>query len=382
MNIELRHLRYFTAVAEESSFTAAARRTHVAQQVLSAQVRQLEEALGVQLLQRTSRGVALTPAGAAFLETARETLASLDRAIAAARNAAHAVSGELAVGLSVAAGGELPTALLAAFQQVEPAVTVRLRTFELDQPAAGLLDHSADVSFVRPPVAAPGIRLRQLAEEPRVFVLPASHPLAGRSSLRMADVAGQPWIAAADASDGSDPVRWRDDWLMRPRPGGDQPIIGAVARTIDEWRELVVAGRGISLCPASAEIYYARPGLAFVRADGVPPAALCVAWRADDANPVVRRFVDAVAAQARGAGGSGPATAGGGEPGGHDPQQHARSTAASAIRRSSSAVIAPATPIAPATWPSASSGRPPPMSASPGRAANEATAAPSDSIAE
>lgn len=195
-----------------------------------------------------------------------------------------------------------------------------------------------------------------------MFVLPSGHPLAGRQSLTMADVAGLPWIAAAGATDGSDPERWRDDWLVQPRPGGDRPIIGAVARTIDEWRELVVAGRGISLCPASAEIFYARPGLAFVRAGGVPAAALCVAWRADDANPAVHRFVEVITE--------------------HGSQEDARSTAASAIRRSSSAVMAPATPIAPATWPSASTGSPPPMSASPGRAANEATAAPSDSIAE
>lgn len=217
-----------------------------------------------------------------------------------------------------------------------------------------------------------------------MFVLPSGHPLAGRHSLTMADVAGLPWIVAEDATDGSDPHRWRDAWLVRPRPGGDQPIIGAVARTIDEWREHVVAGRGISLCPASAEVFYARPGLAFVRADGVPATALCVAWRAHEANPVVHRFVQVVAARAPGAGGSGPAAPSGTSRGvgEHDPQEQARFTAASAIRRSSSAVIAPATPIAPATWPSTSTGRPPPISASPGRAANEATAAPSDSIVE
>jgi DNA-binding transcriptional LysR family regulator len=306
MNIELRHLRYFTAVAEESSFTGAARRMHVTQQVLSAQVRQLEDSLGVQLLERTSRGVALTPAGAAFLESARDTLASLDRAVAAAQNAARTVTGELTVGLSAAAGGALPTALLAAFEQAEPGIRVRLRTFELDQPAAGLLDHSAGAAFVRPPVAAPGIRIRQLAKEPRVFVLPAGHPLAGQHSLKMADVAGLPWIIAAEATDGSHPSRWRDEWLVHPRPGGDQPIVGAVARTIDEWRELVVAGRGISLCPASAEIYYARPGLAFVRAEGVPPTALCLAWRAGDPDPVVHRFIHVVTAQARAGDGAAP----------------------------------------------------------------------------
>jgi len=132
-----------------------------------------------------------------------------------------------------------------------------------------------------------------------VFVLPSGHPLASRPSLAMADVAGLPWIVAEVATDGSHPTRWRDEWLVRHRPGGDQPIIGGTARTIDEWRELVVAGRGISLCPASAEIYYARPGLAFVRADGVPPTALCVAWRADDASPVVHRFIELAVAQAQ-----------------------------------------------------------------------------------
>ncbi len=96
MNIEMRHLRYFVAVAEEASFTAAAQRVHVTQQVLSTQIRQLEDAIGFELLRRTSRGVVLTAAGSAFLGFARETLASLDRGVTAARNAAQAVSGSAA----------------------------------------------------------------------------------------------------------------------------------------------------------------------------------------------------------------------------------------------------------------------------------------------
>jgi DNA-binding transcriptional LysR family regulator len=295
VDVEVRHLRYFVAVAEEASFTSAARRVHVAQQVLSAQVRQLEAALGVELLNRGARGVTLTPAGAAFLDGAKETLGALDRSAAAARNAAGAVTGRLAVGLSVAAGGERPTNLLASFQRAHPDVVVALRTFELTQPAAGLLDHTSDVAFVRPPVGAPGISLRAVAEEPRVFVLPAGHHLAGRDRLTLADVAGLPWVAAEAATDGCDPTAWRDDWLVSPRPGGDEPIIGAVARTIDEWREHVAAGRGISLCPASAEMYYSRPELAFVPGDGTPIAELCVAWRAGDENPAVAVFVETVA---------------------------------------------------------------------------------------
>jgi DNA-binding transcriptional LysR family regulator len=294
LNIELRHLRYFVAVAEENSFTAAARRVHVAQQVLSTQIRQLEDAVGTQLLERGPRGVTVTPAGKAFLTAARETLADLDRGVAAARNAARAVTGTLSVGISLAAGGYTRTMLLAAFERAYPQVDARLVTFDLTQPACGLLDRSSDVALLRPPVAAAGIELRQLDQESRVFVLPVGHPLTFRDTLTLADVAGQPWVAAGLATDGCDPAPWRDDWLVNPRPDGDTPLIGAVADTIEEWREHIVAGHGLSLCPASAETYNARPGIVFVPGTDVPSTALCVAWRADDDRLVVRSFVDLV----------------------------------------------------------------------------------------
>jgi DNA-binding transcriptional LysR family regulator len=295
MNIEMRHLRYFVAVAEEASFTAAAQRVHVAQQVLSTQIRQLESAVGVVLLERTSRGVALTVAGSAFLGSARETLASLDRGVAAARNAADAVSGRLTVGLSAATGGSARTRVLTAFESAYPDVTVRLLAYDLAQPAAGLLDHASDVAILRPPVDAPGICLEPVSQEPRVFVLASGHPLASRPSLTLADVAGLPWVAAPLSADGCAPAAFRDDWLMVPRPGGDVPVIGAEARTIEEWRELIAAGRGISLCPASSEAFSARPGIVFVPARGVPDTSLCVAWRADDLRPAVLGFVKVAA---------------------------------------------------------------------------------------
>jgi DNA-binding transcriptional LysR family regulator len=261
---------------------------------LSTQIRQLEDAVGTQLLERGPRGVTVTPAGKAFLTAARETLADLDRGVAAARNAARAVTGTLSVGISLAAGGDTRTMLLAAFERAYPQVDVRLVTFDLTQPACGLLDRSSDVALLRPPVAAAGIELRQLDQESRVFVLPVGHPLTFHDTLTLADVAGQSWVAAGLATDGCAPAPWRDDWLVNPRPGGDTPLIGAVARTIEEWREHIVAGHGLSLCPASSETYNARPGIVFVPATDVPPTALCVAWRADDARLVVRSFVDLV----------------------------------------------------------------------------------------
>jgi DNA-binding transcriptional LysR family regulator len=291
MNIELRHLRYFVAVAEESSFTAAAHRVHVAQQVLSTQIRQLEDAVGTQLLNRTNKGATLTPAGVAFLTSARETLAGLDRGVAAARNAARAVTGKLIVGVGSGCENETRTRLLTAFEAAYPDVEMSIQAFDMTQPSAGLLDHSSDVALIRPPVAAPGIELTVVRSEPRMFALPAGHPLAGREELRLADVAGLPFITADLATDGCEPRAWQDDWLIRPRPGGDVPIIGATARTVDAWCEHVAAGHGIGLCPASAARFHSRPGICFVPSAGVPPATMCVAWRAGDTRPAVRHFV-------------------------------------------------------------------------------------------
>jgi DNA-binding transcriptional LysR family regulator len=299
MNVELRHLRYFVAVAEEASFTSAARRVHVTQQVLSTQIRQLEHSVGAQLLERTSRGVRLTAAGEAFLDSARDIMSALDRGVSAARNAARVAAGRLSVGLSLAASGEIRTTLLAAFQSAYPHVDIDLRSFDLTQPAAGLLDHSTDVALVRPPVAAPGLTLEPLDEEPRVFVLPSDHELAGRPQLTLADVAGLPWIAASPAVDGCAPMSWRDAWLLVPRPGDAEPVIGGVARTIEEMRELIAAERGIGLCPASAEQFNPRPGVTFVTSKDAPPAQICVAWRTGDQRPEVQSFVAVARAVAR-----------------------------------------------------------------------------------
>src|SRR5262249_59832594 len=177
-NVELRHLRYFVAVAEEASFTSAARRVHVAQQVLSSQIRQLEDALGVQLFERTRKGVTLTPAGEAFLDSAKETLATLDRGISAARNKANVVRGQLSVGLNMAAGGDAPTALLAGFRRAYPDIGGKLETFELRSPANGLPDRSRDVAFVRPPGGAPSLRRPPSAPRPVRLALPSAPPLA------------------------------------------------------------------------------------------------------------------------------------------------------------------------------------------------------------
>jgi DNA-binding transcriptional LysR family regulator len=124
-----------------------------------------------------------------------------------------------------------------------------------------------------------------------MFVLPAGHPLTARAELTLSDVAGLPFVTADLATDGCEPRAWQDAWLMRPRPGGDVPIIGATARTVDDWCEHVAAGHGIGLCPASAARFHSRPGVCFVPSAGLPPTTMCVAWRAGDTRPAVQHFV-------------------------------------------------------------------------------------------
>jgi DNA-binding transcriptional LysR family regulator len=288
MDIELRHLRYFVAVAEEASFTAAARRLHMAQQALSAQIQQLEQRVGAPLFVRTTRRVELTETGAVLLEAAQPVLASAEDALARARQSARNQVKRLRVGINVTAVGDVATGLMAAYRARRPDVNVELRTYELCAPAAGLLDRSTDVAIVRSPIEAPGVQLAVMASEPRVFVLPADHRLVSESALTLDDVAGETWIACQPATDGCDPMAWRDNWLA---PGRPRPSVGAVAASLDEWREHTAAGRGLSLCPASAERFYARPGLAFVRAVDAPPAVVAVAWRSDTPSALTSEFV-------------------------------------------------------------------------------------------
>src|SRR5581483_6355781 len=117
------------------------------------------------------------------------------------------------VGLSAATGGWARSQVLAAFSAAYPLVAVDLEVYDLAHPAAGLLDHGTDVALLRPPVAAPGLSFEEVAAEPRVFVLAAGHPLASRSWLDLAEVAGLPWVAAPLSVDGCAPSAFRDDWL-------------------------------------------------------------------------------------------------------------------------------------------------------------------------
>lgn len=200
---ELRHLRCFVTVAEELSFTRAAQRLHIAQPALSTTVRQLEDELGVKLLERTTRKVALTGAGELVLERARATIEAADNTFALGRDAGRGLVGRVRIGLSPVARQSVVAALADACSQAHPGIAVHTR----EEPTAGLLAalvaHELDLAVAWCPIARPGLRLEPLRDEPVVAYVEEGHALASRNSIALTDLGGARVIVGSGSqSDG------------------------------------------------------------------------------------------------------------------------------------------------------------------------------------
>jgi DNA-binding transcriptional LysR family regulator len=285
MSIGLHHLRYFVAVAEEGHVTRAAGRLRIAQPSLSAQIRYLERQVGAPLFSRHARGVALTAAGEAFLAEARAALAAADAALEAARRAARPQTRHLRVGFIVGTQIEPTSAVLHGFRARYPDVVLDLVEHSFADPSAGLNGGEVDVAFVMPPFAHRGLRIETLYSAPRLAVLPAAHPLAGRRAISVRELFDEPWIVC----DTDDDV-CRDYWLAashREVPAKH----GHRTRSLDKFIQLAAAGEVVGLAAAWVEPVFARPGIAFVPVDDVEPATTALAWPPDPPNPLVERFV-------------------------------------------------------------------------------------------
>ena len=291
MSVELRHLRAFVAVAEELNFTRAAARLHLAQQALSAQIRQLEALLGTPLFVRTTRRVELTGAGRALLERAPALLANVDEALRAAVTAGRGESGELTIGLLATASLDFTPRLLRAFAGELPDVTVSVRNFSFDDPSGGVRSGQADVALVWLPFSDEGLTCERLFDDARVAVLAADHPLAERTELMVEDLLDEPfgWI------DDLDPVA-RDFWTLGDRREGRAPRIGAHITGFDDLFAAVRAGRVVAASPASVVTALPFTDLVTRPVRDLEPAGFAVCRRADDPSPIAERFVSAAVA--------------------------------------------------------------------------------------
>jgi DNA-binding transcriptional LysR family regulator len=191
---ELRHLRYFVAVADELNFSRAADRLHMAQPPLSAAIRQLERELGVELFRRTSREVSLTDAGRAFLDGARRTLAEAERAAHEARRAGAGELGRVRIGYSWSARFETLPAIGRALRASHPGIDLLTQEMWNARMGAALADGSIDIAIALCPEVASGLVLEPIRAEPLVALLPAGHALAGEHALALESLAGEEFV--------------------------------------------------------------------------------------------------------------------------------------------------------------------------------------------
>src|SRR4051795_8363316 len=241
MSVELRHLRAFVAVAEELNFTRAAERLHLAQQALSAQIRQLEERIGVPLLTRTTRKVELTPAGEVLLEHARAVLAATDRGVAAAR-AAGGTAQVLTLGLVVPVDREVFRPALDLFAERHPEVEVRALFGEVLDPTGGLRGGQADAALVVGAFDRTGLDMIPLWSDPRGLAMSASHELAAKPEISIEEMIGQPTF------DFPAPDRiFREYWMAINHRGGRPPRLVAQFKSMDGLLEAVRGGLGVNL---------------------------------------------------------------------------------------------------------------------------------------
>jgi DNA-binding transcriptional LysR family regulator len=295
--MELRHLRYFIAVAEEGHITRAAERLGIQQPPLSQRIKAIERELDVQLFRRKARGVELTEAGRVFLDNARAMLAQNERAIESTRRTARGEQGRLCVGVTPT-GPFHPFVprVIRAFREAFPLVSLTLEECLSPELLKRLRDEQMDAAFLRTPMAEPEhLVIDSLIEEPMVVALPNAHALAqndgGDALLSLKDLAGETFIVYARQHG---PGLY-DETTAACLKAGFRPRLGQEAPRVTSALSLVAAGLGISVVPASMQ-RMAMDGVAYRRLKGAaqPKAVLTLASRRGDPSAVVRNFLSLV----------------------------------------------------------------------------------------
>lgn len=246
--IETRLLRQFIAVAEELHFRRAAERLHMAQPPLSQAILRLEDLLGYPVFERTNRKVSLTPAGDAFLATARQVLASLEEGVAATRRVAQGIEGHLRLSFIHITPYAHVLHALRAFRLASPAVQLTLREASTQQQVEWLEKGEVDIALLRAPGrSTPGLRFERLSGEDIVVALPSDHRCAGQASVDLADLADDDFVASPRALGQG----FHDQLASLCLHAGFVPHVVQQARRLQTVLGLVAAGFGVALLPAS-----------------------------------------------------------------------------------------------------------------------------------
>lgn len=285
--MELRHLRYFVAVAEEGSLTVAAeKRLHTAQPSLSRQLRDLEYEVGAQLFVRTSRGVELTPAGQAFLEHARLALRQAAEAVAAARRAARPAKTSFSVGFLTGQEVEWLRHVTHVLQDQLKDIDLRVSSDFSPHVAEAVARGDLDLGFSRVE-PQPEVSYRVIAHEPIGVVLPAGHPLAARPEIDPRDLASHPFIGYSDTPH---VLRGIVERYLRERGVAVSPthLLDGFATGIS----LVASTGGVTLLPAYVEPLLPSSVVSRPLTGAPPVIEVAAAYRGDNPSPILKFFLD------------------------------------------------------------------------------------------
>lgn len=283
--MDLRHLRYFAAVAEERHFGRAAKRLRIAQPPLSRQIQDLEAELGFPLFDRTRRRVELTPAGSVFLAHTRRVFEALDRAVHEAKRASVGETGRVVVGYISSLAYSGITELLRAYHARFPSVELALRELSPQQQIEYLKEGHIDVGFVRAPLNDVSLSSERVRREPLVIALPTDHPLTSHDQIPLKLLAREPFVFFPRTRGPS----YFDQIMALCHAAGFSPRIVQEAQHLDIL-SLVAAGFGLSILPDSIR-NAGRKDIALRPIVGSPSTDLLVAWRTDDASPALLEFL-------------------------------------------------------------------------------------------
>ncbi|QND15865.1 LysR family transcriptional regulator [Rhizobium leguminosarum bv. trifolii] len=287
--MELRHLRYFLAVAEEGNFTRAAGKLGIGQPPLSQQIRDLEREVGAALFHRVPHGAELTAAGTAFLGEAKASLAAAEKAKLAAQSANRGETGRLSLGFTASAAfNPVVSTSIRRFRARWPEVQLSLTEMNTLALMQKLERGELDATFMRPGLDDPaGIRLRRLPDELMVIALPASHPLARRSSVPLAALAEEPFILFPRLVG----LSLYDDVVLACRKAGFELTVAQEAPQISSVVNLVAADLGVSIVPASIS-QIKLEGVAYRPIEGPPAVArLALAILKTHRSPITENLI-------------------------------------------------------------------------------------------
>ena len=293
--LELRHLRYFIAVAEELHFGRAARRLGITQPPLSLQIQRLEAELGVRLFERTNRRVELTPGGRALLAEGRHVLADFDNAANAARRAARGETGSLTVSFAASVMFLSLPRIIRRFRAQFPSVRLELRELPTGSQIIALRNGELDIGFLREPPPDAELTTETVMREELLLALSKRHVLASRKRLRLIDVANEDFVLfPRDLAPGL-----HAHVLAVCAEAGVRPRIVQTSRELYTTVSLVEAGLGVTIIPASVRqmgwrgvrYYPIRSPSAVTRIDA--------AWRSDNASPILPAFLEIARSEAR-----------------------------------------------------------------------------------